>query len=69
MRRRPHLVNPFLLACKTGNSKLALPAVTCIQRLIVAGGFPTERLKEVLEAFQECSKIGRDISSVRRFNC
>lgn len=61
LQRRPHFTNPFLTACKTKNGKLALPAVSCLQRLVIAGGLPNDRLQEVLEAFQDCVNLGLDI--------
>ena len=61
LQRRPLFANPFLTACKTKNAKLALPAVSCLQRLVVSGGVPSERLQEVLQAFQECVSLGLDI--------
>ncbi|KAK5277772.1 Endocytosis and vacuole integrity protein, partial [Cryomyces antarcticus] len=36
-------------------------AVICLQRLIVTGGLPKVRLKEVLEAFNECSNLSLDV--------
>ena len=61
LRRRPNFASPFLTACKTKNAKLVLPAVSCLQRLVVSGGLSTDRLQEVLEAFQECLGVGLDI--------
>ncbi|KAK5159110.1 hypothetical protein LTR04_005127 [Oleoguttula sp. CCFEE 6159] len=61
LNRRPHFVSPFLLACGTRNAKFAGTAVICLQRLIVTGGLPKVRLKEVLEAFNECSNLSLDV--------
>lgn len=61
LRRRPHVVQPLVLACKTKNAKLALPGITCLQRLIVAGGIAETTLPDVLDALQECSSAGLDI--------
>lgn len=58
LSRRPSFINPFLVACSTRNARLAGIAVVCLQRLVVSRGLPQERLKEVLEAFRECSSHG-----------
>lgn len=51
-------MRPFLLACGTRNAKYAGNAIICLQRLVVSNGLPKETLKEVLEAFRECSSLG-----------
>lgn len=61
LRRRHQFASPFLTACRTGNTKLALSGVTAIQRLIVSQGLASERLGETLEALQDCSKLNLDI--------
>ncbi|SLM40337.1 endosomal peripheral membrane protein [Lasallia pustulata] len=61
LNRRPNFVRPFLLACGTRNAKYAGNAIVCLQRLVVSNGLPKETLKEVLEAFRECSSLGLDI--------
>lgn len=58
LNRRPSFVRPFLLACGTRNAKYAGIAIVCLQRLVVSNGLPKESLKEVLEAFRECSSLG-----------
>jgi hypothetical protein len=35
--------------------------VTCLQRLVISRALPRERLREVLEAFKECSPLGLEI--------
>lgn len=60
LSRRPSFINPFLVACNTRNARLAAIAVVCLQRLVVSRALPKERLKEVLEAFRECSSQGSE---------
>ncbi|KAL9083271.1 MAG: hypothetical protein Q9159_005882 [Coniocarpon cinnabarinum] len=61
LRRRPHFINPFIAACKGRQPKAIGPAVSGLQRLIVGAGLPPERLKEVLQAFQDCTSSGLDV--------
>ncbi|KAF1981101.1 endosomal peripheral membrane protein-like protein [Aulographum hederae CBS 113979] len=61
LSRRPHFITPFLIACGTKNPKFAAIATVCLQRLVVSKGLPRERLKDVVEAFGECSSLGTDI--------
>ena len=61
LQRRPHFVNPLLAACKSKNLKIALASVTCFQRLIVSTGLAGERLRDVLEGFQDCLNIGLEV--------
>lgn len=61
LRRRAHFTSPFLSACRTGSIKLALPGVTCLQRLIVSQGLAPVRLREALDSLQECSRLSFDI--------
>jgi hypothetical protein len=56
--RRPQFIAPFLIACGTKSAKFANSAVICLQRLSVSQGLPKERLREVLEAFSECTALG-----------
>lgn len=58
--RKPGFIEPFVLASKTQNGKLASPSVVCLQRLIAGGAVPRERLRDVLEAFREFSATGLD---------
>lgn len=61
LRRRLNFVTPLLQACRTANPKLALPAVTCLQRLIVSQGLAPERLAEALDSLGDGVKISFDI--------
>lgn len=61
MSRRPPFIDPFLLACRTSNSKLAASGVVCLQRLVISKGLPKARLSEALGAFNACSDLGLDI--------
>ncbi len=59
LQRRPQFVQPFLLACRSRHAKLVTSGVSSLQRLVSFGGFPKERLKEVLSIFQDCSATGQ----------
>ena len=61
LRRRPHFVDPFVLACRSRNAKLASSAVVCLQRLAASRALPRERLQDVVDAFQEVTSSGLDI--------
>ncbi|OCK77869.1 hypothetical protein K432DRAFT_427690 [Lepidopterella palustris CBS 459.81] len=61
LNRRPQFISPFLIACGTHNVKFATSAVACLQRLAVTRALPRERLREVLDAFRECSALGLEI--------
>lgn len=61
LNRRPQFISPFLIACRTQNAKFAGSAVACLQRLTVSRALPRERLREVLDAFRECSSLGLEI--------
>lgn len=58
LNRRPQFISPFLIACRTQNAKFAGSAVACLQRLAVSRALPRERLREVLDAFRDCSSLG-----------
>jgi hypothetical protein len=59
--RRPHFVDPFILACQSRNAKLASSAVVCLQRLAASRALPRERLQDVVDAFQEVTSYGLDV--------
>ena len=61
LKSRPGFVKPFLLACGTRNPKFAGSGVVGLQRLVVSNALPKETLREVLEAFRECSTLALDI--------
>ena len=50
--RRPRFAEPFTLACKSTNAKLAPSAVTSLQRLITARAIPADRLEGVVDALR-----------------
>jgi hypothetical protein len=59
--RRPHFVDPFILACQSRNAKFASSAVVCLQRLAASRALPRERLQDVVDAFQEVTSSGLDV--------
>jgi len=59
--RKPHFVDPFILACQSRNAKLASSAVVCLQRLAASRALPRERLQDVVDAFQEVTSNGLDV--------
>ncbi|KAF2761974.1 endosomal peripheral membrane protein-like protein [Pseudovirgaria hyperparasitica] len=59
--RRPQFIEPFLIACGTHNSKFASPGAVCLQRLSVSRGIPKERLRDVLQALQQCISLSLDV--------
>jgi len=61
LNRRPAFVEPFLIACKTHNAKLAGSGVACLQRLIVSRALPKSRLQDALQAFNGCTDLGLDV--------
>ncbi|KAL8717742.1 MAG: hypothetical protein Q9225_005039 [Loekoesia sp. 1 TL-2023] len=61
LKNRPNFVNPFVIACRTGNSKYAPSGITCLLRLVVSNGLSPETLKDVLEAFRECASLALDV--------
>ncbi|KIW13122.1 hypothetical protein PV08_08309 [Exophiala spinifera] len=58
--RRVHFVDPFVLACKTKNSKLATIGTVCLQRLTASRAVPRSRLPDVLDAFHDGVNSGYD---------
>jgi hypothetical protein len=59
--RKPHFVDPFILACQSRNAKLASSAVICLQRLAASRALPRERLQDVVDAFQQVTANGLDV--------
>lgn len=51
--RKPQFIDPFLLACKSKNAKLATGGTACLQRLTASKAVPRNRLADVLDAFQD----------------
>lgn len=59
--RKPSFADPFVLACKSRNAKLVTSGVICLQRLAASHALPSERLRDVLEAFREVTASGFDV--------
>ncbi|ERF75136.1 hypothetical protein EPUS_06176 [Endocarpon pusillum Z07020] len=59
--RKPSFVEPFILACKSRNTKLVSSSVICLQRLAASHALPPEQLKDVLEALREVTSSGFDV--------
>src|SRR5882757_2328853 len=51
--RRPRFVDPFILACKSKNVKLASTGTVCLQRLTASKALAQARLPDVLDAFHD----------------
>ncbi|EXJ77361.1 hypothetical protein A1O3_09587 [Capronia epimyces CBS 606.96] len=51
--RRPQFIDPFVLACKSKNVKLASIGTICLQRLTASTAVARARLPDVLDAFRE----------------
>jgi hypothetical protein len=58
LSRKPHFIEPFILACKTKNTKLATNGTACLQRLTASKAVPRARLPDVLIAFQDAVGAG-----------
>ena len=58
LSRRPHVIEPFVLACRTKNAKLATSGAACLQRLTASRALPRGRLSEVLDAFHDAVGAG-----------
>ncbi|KAL8843378.1 MAG: hypothetical protein Q9176_001991 [Flavoplaca citrina] len=54
-------LKPFALACGTKNPKVAASGVTGLLRLVVFNGLPSDSLRDVLQAFQECATLSYDV--------
>ncbi|KAL8751834.1 MAG: hypothetical protein Q9199_006154 [Rusavskia elegans] len=61
LKRRPDFVKPFVLACGTKTPKLAASGVTGLLRLVVSNGLSSDSLRDVLQAFQECTSSSLDV--------
>lgn len=53
LARRPHFVDPFVLACQSRNAKLAGSATACLQRLVASRAVAKERLEDVLNGYRD----------------
>ena len=61
LSRIPHFVDPFVLACKSRNVKLANSATACLQRLVASRAVPNDRLEDVLNGFREVMNVSYDV--------
>ncbi|KAK5089456.1 Endocytosis and vacuole integrity protein [Exophiala xenobiotica] len=59
--RKPHFVDPFVLACKSQNVKLASIGAASLQRVVASSAIPRSRLPDVLQAFEEAVPLGLDV--------
>src|SRR6201995_2445908 len=51
--RKPQFIEPFILACKSKNTRLATTGTACLHRLTASKAVARTRLPEVLDAFQD----------------
>ncbi|KIW31331.1 uncharacterized protein PV07_02988 [Cladophialophora immunda] len=51
--RRPQFIEPFILACRSKNNKLATTGTACIHRLTASSALARTRLPDVLDAFRD----------------
>ncbi|KIX95200.1 uncharacterized protein Z520_09116 [Fonsecaea multimorphosa CBS 102226] len=51
--RRPQFIEPFILACRSKNTKLATTGTACIQRLTASNALARTRLLDILDAFRD----------------
>jgi hypothetical protein len=56
--RRPQFIDPFVLACKSKNAKLATSGTICLQRLTASSAVSRARLPDVLDAFHDGVNFG-----------
>ena len=59
--RKSSFGEPFVLACRSRNTKLVTSGVICLQRLTASHALPPERLNDVLDAFRELTSSGFDV--------
>jgi hypothetical protein len=59
--RKPQFIEPFVLACRSRNVKLATTGTSCLQRLAAGRAIPQERLSDVLDALREVAAVSLDI--------
>ena len=59
--RKPQFIDPFVLACRSRNVKLATTAVNCLQRLAAGRAIPRERLSDVLDALRDIAALSSEI--------
>ena len=61
LSRRSHFVDPFVLACKSQNAKLASVGTAGLQRSLAAVAVPRSRIPDVLQAYEEASPLALDV--------
>ncbi|KAK5947021.1 Endocytosis and vacuole integrity protein [Knufia obscura] len=59
--RKSHFIDPFVLACKSQNVKIASSGATSLQRLVASTAIPRSRLPDVLQAFEQAVPLGLDV--------
>lgn len=58
LARKTQFIDPFLIACSSRNGKFVASATACLQRLAVSSAIPKSRLKEVVDALNDCASLG-----------
>lgn len=59
--RKTSFIDPFLLACKSQNVKLASNGAACLQRLVASTAIPRSRLPDLLQAFEEAVALALEV--------
>lgn len=59
--RKTSFIDPFLLACKSQNVKLASNGAVCLQRLVASTAVPRSRLADLLQAFEEAVPLALEV--------
>ena len=55
------ILQPIVLSCRTGNSRIIAIAINCLQKLIVFKAFPRECIGKVFEALDIATEMNSDI--------
>ncbi|ODV98113.1 hypothetical protein PACTADRAFT_598 [Pachysolen tannophilus NRRL Y-2460] len=61
LSKNPDFITPFLLACRTRNTKYVAIAISCFQKLIIGKGLPITKLELMLDAFIESTNLAIEI--------
>ncbi|KAJ9651869.1 Endocytosis and vacuole integrity protein [Neophaeococcomyces mojaviensis] len=59
--RKSHFIDPFLLACKSQNVKLASSGAASLQRLVASTAIPRSRLPDILQSFEEAVSLALEV--------
>jgi len=59
--RKPYFIEPFLLACRSQNVKLASSGAASLQRLVASKAIPRPRLLDVLQSFEEAVPLALEV--------